>query len=277
MRNVREDYLKAENLRLTGTPIYASVYSHMGTTQWYKKDDIESLIYMLIHLARGRLPWLYVDVRLGDNYINIFNWKRTVEAKELVGSLPPGFIDLVKYARDMDCMDTPDYEYMRKIMLDMIEQYGQHKFLNAEDIHLSLQADRQINKKGFFVKSKSSQYREKRNASMPKRYKKGAETPGKHAGPIINTSVASGNNFHQVWTNSVSVIGDRDASRNGNNFCPKNRVLVIYEDEINDNQEENKFEVIVMKRSGTPYLYFFIIYLLIFLEPRSPDRSQYLR
>lgn len=83
-------------------------------------------------------------------------------------------------------------------MLDMIEQYGQHKFLNAEDIHLSLQADRQINKKGFFVKSKSSQYREKRNASMPKRYKKGAETPGKHAGPIINTSVASGNNFHQV-------------------------------------------------------------------------------
>lgn len=33
VRNVREDYLKAENLRLTGTPIYASVYSHMGTTQ----------------------------------------------------------------------------------------------------------------------------------------------------------------------------------------------------------------------------------------------------
>ena len=64
----------------------------MGTTQCYKKDDIESFVYMLIHLARGRLPWLYVDVKYGDNYINIFNWKRTIQAKELVGSLPPGFI-----------------------------------------------------------------------------------------------------------------------------------------------------------------------------------------
>ena len=56
------------------------------------KDDIESFVYMLIHLARGRLPWLYVDVKYGDNYINIFNCKRTIQAKELVGSLPPGFI-----------------------------------------------------------------------------------------------------------------------------------------------------------------------------------------
>jgi hypothetical protein len=57
---------------------------------------------MLIHLARGRLPWLYVDVRPGDNYINIFNCKRNVSAKELVGSLPPGFISLVDYVREMD-------------------------------------------------------------------------------------------------------------------------------------------------------------------------------
>lgn len=36
VRRLNEEFLKPENLRLTGTPIYASVYSHMGTTQCYK-------------------------------------------------------------------------------------------------------------------------------------------------------------------------------------------------------------------------------------------------
>jgi len=36
MKRVNEDWLKSENLRLTGTPIYASVHSHLGSTQCYK-------------------------------------------------------------------------------------------------------------------------------------------------------------------------------------------------------------------------------------------------
>ena len=123
VRKFREDFLKPENLRLTGTPIYASIYSHMGTTQWYRKDDIESLVYMLVHLARGRLPWLYVDVKYGDNYINIFNCKRTISAKELLGSLPPDFIELVDYARNMDSIEKPDYELLRLTLRKIAEDH----------------------------------------------------------------------------------------------------------------------------------------------------------
>mmetsp|Transcript_1495 Transcript_1495/g.1452 ORF Transcript_1495/g.1452 Transcript_1495/m.1452 type:complete len:85 (+) Transcript_1495:750-1004(+) len=78
---------------------------------------------MLIHLARGTLPWLYVDVKHGDNYINIFKCKRTISAKQLAGSLPSGFISLIDYARDMDNIDTPDYEYLRRILLEINEEY----------------------------------------------------------------------------------------------------------------------------------------------------------
>ena len=78
---------------------------------------------MLVHLARGRLPWLYVDVKYGDNYINIFNCKRTISAKELLGSLPPDFIELVDYARNMDSIEKPDYELLRLTLRKIAEDH----------------------------------------------------------------------------------------------------------------------------------------------------------
>lgn len=154
MRKLNPDFLKPENLRLTGTPIYASVHSHMGSTQCYKKDDIESLVYMLIHLARGRLEWLYVDVRPGDNYIHIFNCKRTISAKELVGSLPVGFVALVDYARNMDNIETPDYEYLRRILLEINEKHlFKARHCDKKNLAPNL---RGMDKRSHFIKSKST-------------------------------------------------------------------------------------------------------------------------
>jgi len=34
--------------KLAGTPIYASINAHLATGECYKKDDLESLLYVLI-------------------------------------------------------------------------------------------------------------------------------------------------------------------------------------------------------------------------------------
>lgn len=121
------------------------------------KDDIESLVYMLIHLARGRLPWLFVDVRHGDNYINIFNCKRTINAKELVGSLPSGFVALVDYARSMEATDIPDYEYLRQILLEMLKNDTRGGPIDKSGVNKFQWSSPTKNKRGYFIKAKSTQ------------------------------------------------------------------------------------------------------------------------
>jgi len=51
---------------MAGTPIYASINAHLATGSCYKKDDLESMMYVLIYLAKGSLPWQHVKTSKSD-------------------------------------------------------------------------------------------------------------------------------------------------------------------------------------------------------------------
>lgn len=86
---------------MLGTPRYASLNTHNGLEQ-SRRDDFETLSYMLVYLYRGSLPWIGLDGRnRQEKYINIKYNKEMTTVEELCKGLPPEFLEFVQYARTM--------------------------------------------------------------------------------------------------------------------------------------------------------------------------------
>lgn len=96
---------------LTGTPRYASIGNHKGREQG-RRDDIESLGYVLLYLLQGSLPWQH----LTDQYDDIMREKqRRLRDGSLVHNTPPAFRRLFNHVATLTFQDRPDYTYLRQL------------------------------------------------------------------------------------------------------------------------------------------------------------------
>ena len=107
--------------RLTGTARYASVNALKGGEQ-SRKDDLESLNYMLLYFLRGSLPWQGVaGITKGEKYKKIYHIKKNIGAEKLYENLPNEFKEIYSYIKKLEFEEDPDYDYCRKLLMDIIE------------------------------------------------------------------------------------------------------------------------------------------------------------
>ena len=103
----------------TGTPAFASVYTHLGCEQ-SRRDDLESLAYILIYLGTGTLPWKRMKTKGKDEkYSKILSKKMNTSSEELLQGLPIEFLTFLQNVRDLQFEQKPDYDYLRKLLRKM--------------------------------------------------------------------------------------------------------------------------------------------------------------
>ena len=112
--------------RMFGTVRYASYNASRGVEQ-SRRDDLESIGYMLIFLATGYLPWKGLslkDKNMQKKYKEMLLLKKYTPTKDLCRNLPPQFVDYIDYCKKLAFEQDPDYEYLRHLFIDVLEDHN---------------------------------------------------------------------------------------------------------------------------------------------------------
>jgi serine/threonine protein kinase len=89
---------------VVGTPLFMSRHIHEENT-YSRRDDIISILYVIIYLIKDTLPW--------DGYkLSAYDKKVITTSEELCAGMPHIFQKLLDYAYSLNFEEKPDYSYM---------------------------------------------------------------------------------------------------------------------------------------------------------------------
>jgi len=104
-----------EDKNLTGTARYASINAHLGIEQ-SRRDDMESLGYVLMYFNRGSLPWQGLKAATKkQKYEKISEKKMSTPVEVLCKGFPAEFAMYLNYCRGLRFEEAPDYMYLRQL------------------------------------------------------------------------------------------------------------------------------------------------------------------
>ena len=101
---------------MIGTARYASIHINLGIEP-SRGDDLESMGYVLVYLAKGRLPWQGLQKRRKGSLIDEINGKKmSTTTGELCTGLPVCFKEMIDYAKSLSFQQEPNYDTLRRML-----------------------------------------------------------------------------------------------------------------------------------------------------------------
>ncbi|KAM6966405.1 casein kinase I isoform 2-T2 [Tautogolabrus adspersus] len=143
-----------ENKNLTGTARYASINTHLGIgktpkilvveqinplrppggltlsflslyTEQSRRDDLESLGYVLMYFNLGSLPWQGLKAATKrQKYERISEKKMSTPIEVLCKGYPSEFATYLNFCRSLRFDDKPDYSYLRQLFRNLFHRQG---------------------------------------------------------------------------------------------------------------------------------------------------------
>lgn len=113
------------NRKLTGTARYVSLNVHEGILP-SRRDDMESIGYILIYLLIGELPWQGLNgINKYEKHKLIGERKRDIKLWDRYQSSVPGEIFIfINYCRNLKYEEEPDYQYLKSLLINLYTHHG---------------------------------------------------------------------------------------------------------------------------------------------------------
>ena len=122
-----KQYPLTKKKRLTGTARYASIHALEGYEQ-SRRDDMESVGYIMAYLMRGGLPWQGLKLKSKENkYKNILEKKKEISSQELFKGFPNEFPEILDYIKKLEYTEEPEYEMLRNKLISLCKRLN-YKF-----------------------------------------------------------------------------------------------------------------------------------------------------
>ncbi|KAL4491486.1 hypothetical protein ABPG72_008142 [Tetrahymena utriculariae] len=113
-----------DNKGLIGTARYVSINTHVGLEQ-SRRDDFESLIYVLVYFIKGRLPWQGILAETKEKkYEKLKIHKVSITTEKLCEGMPNQFLQFCKLIRQLKFEDQPNYFKLKQILKELFFELG---------------------------------------------------------------------------------------------------------------------------------------------------------
>ena len=120
INNIHIPLKKGKNL--TGTARYCSIYTHQGLEQ-SRRDDLESIGYILIYFLKGKLPWQGIKAKEGEKYYEkIGRKKENISIEELCEGFPEEIAFYFNYVKQLEFEDEPNYNFLAELFEKILKK-----------------------------------------------------------------------------------------------------------------------------------------------------------
>ena len=109
---------------IVGTPRFCSINAMRGVEQ-SRRDDLESLSYLLLYFLLGTLPWQGLKITSrAQRFKQIAKLKKNLKIESVLQNFPPEIMIFCKYTRKLGFTENPKYDYMKNLFTSVLNKYG---------------------------------------------------------------------------------------------------------------------------------------------------------